>query len=192
MLAPKPHLLPQQPIRDTQVLQLPQEFIQRVMLVVVAAEVFQRITERVVRRTHQTIQGDQRQGQKAQTLALQNELAALEQRHARVVFAFALVLHGGKALRADFGPAVIGSRELPLAVTSFAVTPHALAPIRCRPAKPLPFLNNHLRRVSRPAQMQRQRTDNLEASAGDRKSTRLNSSHGYISYAVFCLKTKKT
>src|SRR5687768_17965890 len=36
----------------------------------------------------------------------------------------------------------------------------------------------------------------LEASIGtafklDRKSTRLNSSHGYISYAVFCLKKKK-
>src|SRR2546422_4174790 len=28
-------------------------------------------------------------------------------------------------------------------------------------------------------------------STGDRKSTRLNSSHGYISYAVFCLKKKK-
>src|SRR2546429_3401248 len=28
-------------------------------------------------------------------------------------------------------------------------------------------------------------------NAGDRKSTRLNSSHGYISYAVFCLKKKK-
>src|SRR2546429_4791870 len=28
--------------------------------------------------------------------------------------------------------------------------------------------------------------------AEDRKSTRLNSSHGYISYAVFCLKKKKT
>src|SRR2546422_5484406 len=28
-------------------------------------------------------------------------------------------------------------------------------------------------------------------SGGDRKSTRLNSSHGYISYAVFCLKKKK-
>src|SRR5687768_17907273 len=27
--------------------------------------------------------------------------------------------------------------------------------------------------------------------AEDRKSTRLNSSHGYISYAVFCLKTKR-
>src|ERR1041385_9467579 len=26
----------------------------------------------------------------------------------------------------------------------------------------------------------------------DRKSTRLNSSHGYISYAVFCLKKKTT
>src|SRR5687768_17750694 len=29
------------------------------------------------------------------------------------------------------------------------------------------------------------------AKRGDRKSTRLNSSHGYISYAVFCLKKKK-
>src|SRR2546429_2640537 len=31
----------------------------------------------------------------------------------------------------------------------------------------------------------------LVALASDRKSTRLNSSHGYISYAVFCLKKKK-
>src|SRR2546422_7044634 len=29
------------------------------------------------------------------------------------------------------------------------------------------------------------------ATTRDRKSTRLNSSHGYISYAVFCLKKKK-
>src|SRR5687768_18554908 len=29
------------------------------------------------------------------------------------------------------------------------------------------------------------------SSSEDRKSTRLNSSHGYISYAVFCLKKKK-
>src|SRR2546422_3268386 len=35
--------------------------------------------------------------------------------------------------------------------------------------------------------------ENLLAQAlrPDRKSTRLNSSHGYISYAVFCLKKKK-
>src|SRR2546422_2155587 len=30
-----------------------------------------------------------------------------------------------------------------------------------------------------------------EPGTRDRKSTRLNSSHGYISYAVFCLKKKK-
>src|SRR2546422_7921665 len=30
-----------------------------------------------------------------------------------------------------------------------------------------------------------------QPGAQDRKSTRLNSSHGYISYAVFCLKKKK-
>src|SRR2546429_3251318 len=30
-----------------------------------------------------------------------------------------------------------------------------------------------------------------EVQDRDRKSTRLNSSHGYISYAVFCLKKKK-
>src|SRR2546429_9326037 len=31
----------------------------------------------------------------------------------------------------------------------------------------------------------------LGGNAKDRKSTRLNSSHGYISYAVFCLKKKR-
>src|SRR5205809_2096356 len=30
----------------------------------------------------------------------------------------------------------------------------------------------------------------VDPSRSDRKSTRLNSSHGYISYAVFCLKKK--
>src|SRR3989449_6534155 len=30
-----------------------------------------------------------------------------------------------------------------------------------------------------------------QVTPADRKSTRLNSSHGYISYAVFCLKKKK-
>src|SRR2546422_5921671 len=33
--------------------------------------------------------------------------------------------------------------------------------------------------------------DFLDIPFADRKSTRLNSSHGYISYAVFCLKKKK-
>src|SRR2546422_7849867 len=35
------------------------------------------------------------------------------------------------------------------------------------------------------------RPDHRARAGGDRKSTRLNSSHGYISYAVFCLKKKK-
>src|SRR2546422_6085603 len=33
--------------------------------------------------------------------------------------------------------------------------------------------------------------ETTHGSHPDRKSTRLNSSHGYISYAVFCLKKKK-
>src|SRR2546422_7102997 len=45
------------------------------------------------------------------------------------------------------------------------------------------------------APLQRVQPEDLEGAAGglegDRKSTRLNSSHGYISYAVFCLKKKK-
>src|SRR5688572_32093251 len=35
------------------------------------------------------------------------------------------------------------------------------------------------------------RDDDRMSSRGDRKSTRLNSSHSQISYAVFCLKKKK-
>src|SRR2546429_3936952 len=36
-----------------------------------------------------------------------------------------------------------------------------------------------------------EQANGLGDGIGDRKSTRLNSSHGYISYAVFCLKKKK-
>src|SRR2546422_1885290 len=38
---------------------------------------------------------------------------------------------------------------------------------------------------------QRERDRVAAEQVQDRKSTRLNSSHGYISYAVFCLKKKK-
>src|SRR2546422_7852156 len=37
----------------------------------------------------------------------------------------------------------------------------------------------------------RQQFESWVVKGTDRKSTRLNSSHGYISYAVFCLKKKK-
>src|SRR2546426_6598371 len=50
-------------------------------------------------------------------------------------------------------------------------------------------------RVSQPddvvALEPRQRVARVDHQAGDRKSTRLNSSHLVISYAVFCLKKKK-
>src|SRR2546422_5882051 len=48
--------------------------------------------------------------------------------------------------------------------------------------------------TARAARRRAGRTGGRHAAAdrqGDRKSTRLNSSHGYISYAVFCLKKKK-
>src|SRR2546422_3500649 len=41
------------------------------------------------------------------------------------------------------------------------------------------------------ADTRRTEGDSCCAGRRDRKSTRLNSSHGYISYAVFCLKKKK-
>src|SRR3712207_7176769 len=44
------------------------------------------------------------------------------------------------------------------------------------------FLGQDITRLSAPQAVRR----------GDRKSTRLNSSHANISYAVFCLKKKKT
>src|SRR2546429_6884250 len=43
---------------------------------------------------------------------------------------------------------------------------------------PVVKLRGHLRKLQ------------IQKSERDRKSTRLNSSHGYISYAVFCLKKK--
>src|SRR2546422_1170000 len=52
-----------------------------------------------------------------------------------------------------------------------------------------PSLRTHIANVSKSAPDARLTCDSLREV--DRKSTRLNSSHGYISYAVFCLKKKK-
>src|SRR3712207_7412442 len=48
-----------------------------------------------------------------------------------------------------------------------------------------PYARQFLERLERPPM------DTLEPVAADRKSTRLNSSHANISYAVFCLEKKK-
>src|SRR2546422_5214071 len=74
-----------------------------------------------------------------------------------------------------------------------------------RPPRSTLFPYTTLFRSRREARLERRDVDErLEGGAGlalgqdravelaaDRKSTRLNSSHGYISYAVFCLKKKK-
>src|SRR3989449_4473596 len=61
------------------------------------------------------------------------------------------------------------------------------------------FLNGSVPRSATRAKLERwlanqqhvSRPPNVGQLVRDRKSTRLNSSHGYISYAVFCLKKKK-
>src|SRR2546422_6737153 len=56
----------------------------------------------------------------------------------------------------------------------------------------LPSLSHHTARATLHAHRPPGHQRGLHTGhALDRKSTRLNSSHGYISYAVFCLKKKK-
>src|SRR6266571_8406791 len=62
----------------------------------------------------------------------------------------------------------------------YTLSLHDALPISC-PGESLPTRSRRARRPESSA----------SARAGDRKSTRLNSSHMSISYAVFCLKKKK-
>src|SRR2546422_1843551 len=50
---------------------------------------------------------------------------------------------------------------------------------------------NFLRQLEKQTGLELEVRDDPMMRLEDRKSTRLNSSHGYISYAVFCLKKKK-
>src|SRR3712207_7353968 len=64
---------------------------------------------------------------------------------------------------------------------------------RSRGVRPLRGPRRHRRaaRLPDPLRLRPRRLDE-RLPRGDRKSTRLNSSHANISYAVFCLKKKKT
>src|SRR2546422_3343734 len=53
------------------------------------------------------------------------------------------------------------------------------------------IVNHHGRRYEIVIYRESVEREAAETAQRDRKSTRLNSSHGYISYAVFCLKKKK-
>src|SRR2546428_6600145 len=80
----------------------------------------------------------------------------------------------------------------------YTLSLHDALPI-CRPSRNARAARAHRTRRGRARARAalpafRARSDQLAAPAhlgGDRKSTRLNSSHDQISYAVFCLKKKK-
>src|SRR2546429_7701639 len=65
------------------------------------------------------------------------------------------------------------------------------APDRAVAAAPGPLARRRHRRAGRVRPAPVGRGDRARRRGRDRKSTRLNSSHGYISYAVFCLKKKQ-
>src|SRR2546430_5078037 len=68
--------------------------------------------------------------------------------------------------------------------------PEGAPAVRLRQREPEPAELGHLlpRRLALPAWVVPEEAH----GGGDRKSTRLNSSHSQISYAVFCLKKKKS
>src|SRR2546429_2239161 len=59
-------------------------------------------------------------------------------------------------------------------------------------ALPISRLDRERERIGRRGAATPDAEPSVAEHALDRKSTRLNSSHGYISYAVFCLKKKKS
>src|SRR2546422_5329340 len=77
--------------------------------------------------------------------------------------------------------------DSPPSVGASAVLPHIADRRRCRRRGPRAPETAPRRWESRAAGAAAARVAPT-APPGDRKSTRLNSSHGYISYAVFCLK----
>src|SRR5687768_18251892 len=80
---------------------------------------------------------------------------------------------------------------LPIYPSTMAVLPTPGSPIRTG----LFFVRRErtwiTRRISSSRPITGSSFPDSAAAVRDRKSTRLNSSHGYISYAVFCLKKKK-
>src|SRR5205085_11675292 len=76
---------------------------------------------------------------------------------------------------------------------TYTLSLHDALPICIRPRLPTARRRPRARRTRpRPRRLQEEaRRSRLPYRNGDRKSTRLNSSHSQISYAVFCLKKKK-
>src|SRR5256884_165001 len=117
-----------------------------------------------------------------------------------------VILEGELRARREMGPAgspvytahagdVTGVRGIDRMKT-YSVTVRAVLPMRTLafPASKFPELFQRMPELSRRLVgllTDRVRNVTRDEQQRDRKSTRLNSSHGYISYAVFCLKKKK-
>src|SRR2546422_386401 len=72
---------------------------------------------------------------------------------------------------------------------SLLALPHPIEPLGDVAHFSSQLVRVHAQRLEPAAQLEEPGEIVLQGE-GDRKSTRLNSSHGYISYAVFCLKKK--
>src|SRR5258708_26133556 len=72
----------------------------------------------------------------------------------------------------------------------YTLSLHDALPI-CSKKKDGQRADSRVRRVPRPVRSISSQVLSHDHDGGDRKSTRLNSSHQIISYAVFCLKKKK-
>src|SRR5688572_31733741 len=70
-------------------------------------------------------------------------------------------------------------------------SPHGPKPATNRRSTILNFRNRKPRKSTSLTNRERRSLFSTSACREDRKSTRLNSSHSQISYAVFCLKKKK-
>src|SRR5687768_18423098 len=77
----------------------------------------------------------------------------------------------------------------PATTEIYTLSLHDALPISAPPARPPRRACNSVR--NRRGETRAAPRDVSPSGRRDRKSTRLNSSHGYISYAVFCLKKKK-
>src|SRR2546429_6464101 len=74
----------------------------------------------------------------------------------------------------------------------YTLSLHDALPISPASGRPIPsFSVRSARTAPRSPSAAPPSPDRTARRRQDRKSTRLNSSHGYISYAVFCLKKKK-
>src|SRR3989449_3384068 len=96
-----------------------------------------------------------------------------------------LQAEGEEALR------LVGAADRAPVALSPALEERVMAAVRSHAASPG---NRAWRWLNTPREVElrlRVRPWTVWAGARDRKSTRLNSSHGYISYAVFCLKKKR-